>query len=183
MLWGRIIWYWVQTMLSVLMCFCSARSHLRLIIKNLIRTKAGWFSWQCYPLTEVVSSTPDFINVLPAPRLSRVYPHRISDTRDKYQHPPFICQGLRLDRKKNPSLNVTIPHRKRSPQPDEICDMGHWGRHVSCVWRSVEVNGKWRRKTFCSSFKKASRIRCVAFCDFSLTFISLNGREWRWLPF
>lgn len=66
--------------------------------QNLIQTVTACFSWWCYPLTELVSSTSDFINVLAAPCLSGVYPHSISETRDKYQHLPFICQGLWLDR-------------------------------------------------------------------------------------
>lgn len=61
------------------------------------------------------------------------------------------------------SFNAAIPHKKRSPQPDEICDMGRRGRRASCVRKSVEVNGKWRRKTFCSPSKRTGRIRRVAF--------------------
>lgn len=89
--------------------------------------------------------------------------------------PTFIFQGLQLDRtppRPTPYWMSASTKAKRSPQPDEICDMGRRGRCVSCVPRSTEVNGKWRRKTFCSSFKRASRIRRVALCDFSLTFIA-----------
>lgn len=110
------VWYWSQTMLSVLMRFCSALTHLRQTIKNLIRTITACFFWRCYPLTEPVSSTPQFINVLAAPCLSRVYPRCISESRDKYQHPPFICQGLRLDRKPlywmSPSSVGSGPHSR-----------------------------------------------------------------------
>lgn len=128
----------------------------------------------------LVSSSPDFINVLAAVCLSRVYPFGISETRDKYQHPPFICQGLRQDRNlpywMSPSTKGSLPHCRM-----RYVTWGHWGCLVSCVQRSIEVNGKWRRKTFCSCFKRASRIRCVAFSDFSLTFTPLNDWEWRWL--
>lgn len=114
-----------------------------------------------YPLPEVVSSTADILSIV---HLSARHPFSTSETQDKYQHPPFICQGLQPDRIPPPlSFNAAIPHKKRSPQPDEICDMGRRGRRASCVRKSVEVNGKWRRKTFCSPSKRTGRIRRVAF--------------------
>lgn len=80
------------------------RSHLYQIIQTLFPTSVDNL------LPEVVSSTAD---VLATVHLSALHPFSISETRDKYQHPPFICQGLQPDR--NPlSLNVTIPHKKQS---------------------------------------------------------------------
>lgn len=95
----RYVWYRVQVMLSVLMHFCLTCSHVREIIKNLIQTVTLSTYRACQSLPQCSSMS----------HLLLAYQEcGISETSDKYQHPPFICQGLQLDRNP-PSLNVTIP--------------------------------------------------------------------------
>lgn len=48
-----------------------------------------------YPLSEVVTSTANILSIV---HLSALHPFNISETQDKYQHPPLICQGLQPDR-------------------------------------------------------------------------------------
>ena len=92
------IWYWVQTVLSMLMYSCSAWTHLHGIIKKSNPHRNRLVLLTMLSTYRACQFHSRLHQCLTSSLLIKSVSAWYQWDQGQYQHPRFICQGLRLDR-------------------------------------------------------------------------------------